>query len=169
MLQTRVSAVCIALVLAGCASYDGRDLVPGQSTSADVEARMGRPAERLARPDGSSVLYFPRGPHGRHTYAASLNADGTLRSLEQTLTHANAMKLLVGKTTAKEVRELFGPPGTVSHYARQDREVWEYKWLDAEDKRVFWMQFSSDGILREAINMHDFDTDPPGGPGGDMP
>ena len=163
-----VAVVC-AMLLGGCVSYDGRGLIAGQSTAAEVEASMGRPAERLAKADGGSVLYYPRGPSGRHTYAVSLAADGKLQGIDQRLTHANAMKLMVGSSTAKEVRELFGPPSMVAHYARQGREVWEYKWLEGEDKRVFWMQFSGDGILREAINMHDFDSDPPGGPGGDMP
>ena len=155
------AAISAAILLAGCAAYDGRGLVAGRSTAADVQALMGPPAERLAKDDGSSVLYYPRGPFGRQTYAATLGADGVLRGIEPLLTHENAMKLVVGTTTAKEVRELFGPPSWISHYPRQGRHVWEYKWANVEDKRVFWMQFSDDGILREAINMHDFESDPP--------
>jgi len=41
--------------------------------------------------------------------------------------------------------------------------VWEYKWLDVADRRVFWVQFSEDWVVREVINMHDFESDPPGG------
>ena len=169
MARRLYAGICAAVLLAGCASYDGRGLVAGQSSARDVEALMGPPAERLARPDGSSLLYYPRGPLGRHTYVVTLGANGTVLDIDQRLTQANAMKLMAGKTTLKEVRELFGPPGEVAHYARQDRLVWEYKWKDGEDKRVFWMQFSGDGILREAINSHDYDSDPPGGPPGTMP
>jgi hypothetical protein len=61
------------------------------------------------------------------------------------------------------VRELFGPPGEVSRLPRQQREVWEYKWLYYDDKRVLWVQFSDDGIVREAINMHDYESDPVSG------
>ena len=155
--------ICVLVLFAGCAAYDGRGLVPGTSTVAEVEALMGPPTERFAKPDGGSVLFYPKGPFGRQTFAVTLGADGVLRGIEQVLTHANAMKLVVGVTTAQQVRELFGPPSWVSHFPRQERHVWEYKWKDVEDKRVFWMQFSYDGILREAINMHDFDSDPPGG------
>jgi len=169
MIRFLQAGVAAFALLAGCASYDGRTLVAGQSTTADVEALMGPPAEKVARTDGGNALYYPRGPSGRHTYVVTVDAKGTVLGVDQRLTAANAMKLMTGTTTAREVRELFGPPGTVSHYARQDREVWEYKWKDVEDKRVFWMQFSSDGILREAINSHDFDSDPPGGPAGSMP
>ena len=157
----RVWLAAAIAMLAGCAVYDGRGLVPGQSTAADVQALMGPPVERLAKPDGTSILYYPKGPLGRATYAATLGADGVLRGIEQVLTHENAAKLVVGITTAQEVRELFGPPSWVSHFPRQGRHVWEYKWRNVEDRRVFWMKFSDDGILREAINSHDFDSDPP--------
>ena len=41
-------AVLVSLglaLLAGCAGYSGRGLVPGQSTAADLQAVMGAPAE----------------------------------------------------------------------------------------------------------------------------
>ena len=94
-----VAVVSAMLLLGGCVSYDGRGLIAGQSTAAEVEASMGRPAERLAKADGGSVLYYPRGPSGRHTYAVSLAADGRLQGIDQRLTHANAMKLMVGSST----------------------------------------------------------------------
>ena len=163
MRRVLLVVVFAAALLAGCAAYDGRGLIPGKSTGADVEALMGPPTERIRKPDGVSILFYPRGPVGRQTFAATLDADGVLSGMEQVLTHENAMKLVVGSTTAQQVRELFGPPGWISHFPRQERHVWEYKWINVEDKRVFWMQFSYDGILREAINMHDFASDPPGG------
>lgn len=152
------------LALAGCASYDGRGLVPGAATAAQVEAQMGPAAMRVPRPDGGTVLYFPRGPEGRHTYAVTIGADGTMRSIDQRLTLANYNKLMVGKTTATEVRELFGPPDPYSttKLALSGREVWEYKWLDFQEKRIFWFQFSEDGILREAMNSRDDFHESPG-------
>lgn len=152
-----------AALLCGCASYDGRGLQPGKSTAAEVEALMGPPAERRVSAEGGSVAYFTRGPLGRHTYAATYGPDGVLRSIEQVLTYENANKLVPGTTTRQQVRELFGPPGEVSRLPRQQREVWEYKWLYYDDKRVLWVQFSDDGIVREAINMHDFAADPVSG------
>lgn len=154
----------LALVLGGCASYDGRGLVPGASTAAQVEAQMGPAAMRVSQPDGGTVLYFPRGPEGRHTFAVTVGPDGTMRSIDQRLTLANYNKLMAGKTTAKEVRELFGPPDQYSttKLALSGREVWEYKWLDFQEKRIFWFQFSEDGILREAMNSRDDFHESPG-------
>jgi hypothetical protein len=160
-------AVCAALV-AGCASYDGRGLVPGGSTGAQVEALMGKPSERVSKPDGSSVLYYSRNPVGRHAYAVTLGPDGVMRGIEQRLTLANINKLMAGKTTSAEARELFGPPDpySVGYLPLMQRDVWEYKWLEYDDRRVLWLHFSKDGILREVINAHDFAADEPsGGPG----
>ena len=153
------------LVLGGCASYDGRGLQPGVSSVAQVEALMGPPSERRAAADGGSVAVFARGPVGRHTYLVTFGPDGVMRTIDQVLTYANAEKVIPGTSTRAEVRELLGPPGTVSRLPRQEREVWEYKWEHYEEKRVLWVQFSDDGIVRESMNLHDFAADPVSGRG----
>lgn len=170
MMKAAFLAVTVALTAGACASFDGGGLVPGSSTTAQVEASMGAPSERLARPDGGSVLYYSRNPVGRHAYAVTVGPDGVLRRIEQRLTRANMDKLVPGATTAKDVRELFGPPfpATVGRSPLTQREVWEYKWLEVDDKRVLWVYFSPDGVLREFSNSHDFGADEPTG-GGSMP
>ena len=152
---------CVALLSAGCASYDGR----GLTTLAQVESTMGRPALRVAAADGGSVLYYPRAPLGRHTYAVTIAADGSVRGIEDRLTLATINKLQVGTSTKKDVQELLGPPYpyTVSTLALSSREVWEYPWLDFQEKRILWVQFSPDGILREAMNARDDWNETPGG------
>lgn len=165
-LRNLTACALALLLLAACAAYDGRGLVAGRSTQVEVEALMGPVAERRPLADGGSVLYFTRAPQGRHSYAATLGADGILRSLEQILTLENINALMAGSTNRNEVRERFGPPGTASRLPRQERDVWEYKWLHYDDKRVLWVQFSDDGIVREVINMHDFTADGPRGRGG---
>ncbi len=164
-MRTVLLAFCAILVLGGCASYDGRGLTPGAATLAQVESTMGTPAARVARPDGSSVLYFRRNPGGRHAYAVTLGPDGVMRGIEQRLTLENINKLMLGKTTATEARELFGPPDphSVSYLPLAKQEVWEYKWLWFDDERVLWLQFSADGVLRVAMNAHDFAAEKPSG------
>ena len=164
MTRTNLLGVCVVLA-AGCASFDGRGLVPGASTGAQVEALMGKPDERVAKPDGSSVLYYTRNPVGRHTYAVTLGPEGVMRSIDQRLTPANMGKLRTGATTKSEVRALFGPPfpATIATQPLNQREVWEYKWLQVDDKRVLWVYFSPDGILREFNDTHDFGADEPSG------
>ena len=59
----------LVLLLAGCASYDGRGLRPGVSSEAEVRGLMGPPAIELAVDDGGKRLAYPRGPLGTQTSA----------------------------------------------------------------------------------------------------
>ena len=153
------------LLLAGCASYDGRGLVPGQSTVREVEALMGAPADRRTGPNGDTVLYYPRGPAGMHTYAVRVSSGGVLRSIDQVLTVENLPKLVPGVTTSDQVREQFGPPARVSRLDRQQRDVWEYHMHNLLQESYFlFVQLSYDGIVREVLFLKDYNREP-GGPG----
>lgn len=159
-------ATCLAAaLLAGCASYSGKGLIPGTSTAADVEALMGRPAERIAKPDGGSVLFYPHAPVGRETYAVSIGADGKVQAVEQRLTDANIARLVLGTTTATEVRELFGSPWRTTRYSRLERDVWEYPMDPVAMPYILYVQFSSDGIVREAFKLRDYVAERPSGKG----
>jgi hypothetical protein len=165
-MKTLYVATCLAAgLIAGCASYSGSSLVAGKSTAAEVEALMGKPAERVEKPGGGSVFYYPRGPAGRETYAVSIGADGKVQSVEQRLTDANIARLVRGTTTAKEVRELFGPPALTTRLPRLQREVWEYPMDNIAMPYLLLVQFSGDGIVREVFKIKDYAAEPPSGPG----
>lgn len=156
----RASALCIALAAAlaaaGCASYDGRGLVPGQSTARDVEALMGPPAERLTLAGGDSVWFYPRQPFGMQVYAVRLSAEGLVRAVEARLTEENVARLVPGASTKKDVRELFGPPWETGFLPRQQREVWGYKMENAaRAMHDLYVQFSADGVVREVLMVRD--------------
>jgi len=168
-MTTRTAITLAVLVLmAGCASFDGRNLVPGKSTRAEVEATMGRPAEVLARPNGDTRLYFSRLPMGREIYVATVGNDGVLRGIDRTLTRKNIAGIKEGMNAA-DVREALGPPYRSVYMKLIDRDVWEYPWRIVEDRRILWVQFSRDAIVQEVIEMHDFESDPPSGPPGSKP
>jgi hypothetical protein len=163
--STRFTVLLASLFVAGCASFDGRGLVPGQSSEADVVATMGEPAQTLERPGGEKLLYFSRLPFGRQIYKATLGRDGVLRSLEPTLTPPNIRGLELDKATQEQVRELLGPPYRVARAPFKPLDVWEYWWRIAEDRRILWASFSDDGVMRELLEMHDYQADPPSGRG----
>ena len=150
-----VSVSLLALCLGACASYDGRGLVPGQSRAADVEALMGRPAEKLVNAAGETVWFYPHAPAGRDTFAVSMRSDGTLIGIEQRLTKRNTSRVVPGSTTTKEVREFFGPPYQIWKAPVQKRDVWDYPMLVDNRLANFFVQFSDDGIVREAYLLHD--------------
>lgn len=162
MIRTASILAGLAL-LAGCASFSGSSLVPGKSTRAEVEATMGHPAESLARQNGDTLLYYSRLPFGREMFVATVRSDGVLRGIEQRLTRQHIAKIAAG-AQAKEVRELLGPPFRVVRMTRMERDVWEYPWREIEERRILWVQFSNDGQVREVIEMHDYESDPPSGP-----
>lgn len=152
-----VCAVLAAVVPAGCASFDGRGLVAGRSTAAEVEALMGAPVERISLPSGDTVLYFSRQPAGRAMYAVTVGADGVMKSIEQRITRQNIAKIVAGAWTKKDVRELLGPPALAGRLAFKAREWWEYKFREFPDyeNRVLWVQFSEDGVVREVFETLD--------------
>jgi len=159
----RAAAAAMLALAVACASFDGRGLVPGRSSGAEVEALMGRPAQRLERPDGTKLLYFSRQPAGRAMYVATLGPDGVLRSLEQRLVREQFEKIVAGAWTRDQVSELLDPPWMTGYFPRQKREWWEYKFAELSDKRVLWVQFSDDGVVREVMNMPDPEEVRPGG------
>jgi hypothetical protein len=149
-------AAAALLVLAGCASYDGRGLVAGRSTAAEVEGLMGQPREKLALKDGDTIWFYPRNPMGRDTYAVRVSPDGRVRSVEQTLTVENSARLVAGTSTTRDVREIFGPPNRVIRMGMQQRDAWEYfLYNGVQVPHTLYVQASADGIVREVFLVRD--------------
>ena len=160
------SLFLILILAAGCASFDGAGLVPGRATAEQVEAVMGAAAERRQK-GAETWLYFPRQPYGKAMFVARIGTDGRLVAIEQRLTEENVNRLQAGTSTREEMREIFGPPTTVSDYPRQDRQVWGYRMFYGGWRGVvLYAQFSPDGILRELSRIHEEDENPKMGAGG---
>ena len=160
-----LTACVAALLLAGCASYDGRGLVAGTSTEKDVIDVMGQPTEKLTLSIGDSVWFYSRQPYGRRIFAVRLAPDGALRGIEQTLTRENVDKIRANVDTQKDARERLGPPWQVGRMTLQQRDTWEYWMWEFEywPKRLI-VQFSYDGMVREVMILRD-PTEDGGTPG----
>src|SRR2546422_2149458 len=150
-----IAAAAVAIVLAGCASYSGRGLAPGQSSAAEVEAVMGRAAAKRPGPDGETVLWFPRMPYGDGTYAARVGADGRLIAIEQRLTEENIASIERGRATADQVLDLVGPPYRVDPFPRMEREVWTYKMQVFPLPKALFVQPPPARVVREVYYMDD--------------
>jgi hypothetical protein len=150
-----VFLACLAAFLTSCASpYGGRDLPQG-SSMAEVQATMGAPRETVLDSRGYTVWFYPSGPNGRTTWAASFMPDGRLVTVEQRLTKENFASVQPGATTQKQIREVFGPPWVAWRMPFAPSTEWDYRVL--VDNRYFdwFVRFSDDGILREAYLLHD--------------
>lgn len=161
--MTRTIGFLAGLLLAGCATFDGSTLVPGQATEKEVIAMMGEPAQVLKRPDGGALLYFDRQQTGPAMFVAQIGADGRLRSIDQRLVYANIHAVKEGMRAA-EVRELLGPPFTNSRLPRLKFDVWEYPWRHAvRELRVLYVHFDDEGVVRRIVERHDYERDPENG------
>ncbi len=164
-LKLRLAGLAAVMLVAGCASFDGGGLAERGATAAEVEALMGAPSAVVEAPGGGRILYFSRLPAGKQIFAVTIGSDGKTREVKPLLTRENIDRLKPGQMTAREVRELIGPPDPqlTMRLARQQRNVWEYPWMDIADRRVLSVQFSDDGVLREVIDLRDDYYESPGG------
>jgi hypothetical protein len=155
-------ALCLAATLAACASFDGRGLMPGQSTAAEVESVMGAPAEVRKMVNGETWYYYPRQPYGRTTFVARLAPDGRLLAVEQRLTDENVAKLIPNTTRAEQVRDLFGPPWSTMQVARMERDIWTWHMRRFGDPGIpvsLNVQLSPDGVVREVYIIDESSRD----------
>ena len=156
-MKIKLFAALLVLLLAGCASFDGRGLVAGQSTAKDVEALMGVPTERIKLADGDTAWYYARQPTGRMMYAVRISPDGVMRSREQLLTEQNIARLYRDTTTREQARAIVGPPWRTARLERQARDVWEYTMFNAGLEEYFlYLQFSYDDVLREVMMLQEY-------------
>lgn len=148
-------AAALVALLAGCAgSYDGGDLTPGRSTGEEVVKAMAPLAEKRAGANGETVLWFPRLPYGRVSYAARIGQDDRLVAVEQRLTREYLDLLKPGISRESDVRDVLGPPNRIDRFARQGRDSWSYQAHGIEPQLII-VQLSMDGVVREAFMMND--------------
>ena len=162
-LSLLAGSVAIVAVLAGCASYDGRGLVPGQSRAEDVQTVMGTPTEKIAASGNDTLWFYSRNPSGFHSYAVRIGSDGVMRNIEQRLTVENMQKLRPGTTTASETRQLLGPPWRVASNARLGGESWDYRMYDStQQEHNLSVDFGTNGVVRQVVFLRELVNEPCG-------
>ncbi len=137
----------IAVLLAGCAAYDGRGLQPGVSTESDVRRLMGTPAVEFANADGSRRLAYPRGPLGAQTYMADVGADGKVGAVRSVLTDDTFQQIQPGMTR-DEILRMIGPPGETMAFPRLKQVAWDYRFADTWGyQAIFSVSFNENGVV----------------------
>ena len=67
-------------------------------------------------------------------------------------------RVAVDRTKANEVRELLGPPSRTLWLRAEQREAWGYAYPGDYERRVFWVEISPDGVVRDVSDSPDFDA-----------
>ena len=136
---TLLPAVLTALLLSGCASYDGAGLKPGVATEHDVVGLMGRPALSWRTTDGARVLAYPRGPEGYQTYFATIAPDGRLAGIANVLTERHFALVTPGMSETR-VLHLIGPPYApwTAYFKARDELVWEWRYCSVLNEASYF-------------------------------
>ncbi len=138
------ASLSIAL-LAGCASYDGRGLLVGQSSLEDVTQVMGPPAMQWTEANGVKQLAYPRGPAGVHTYMVRVGPDGKLQGIANVMDMAAFATIKKGMT-AEEVTKILGPSVQLwtQYFERRDELVWGWRYCDdGSELARFYVMFDA--------------------------
>ena len=146
-----ITALIFALVIAGCASYNGRGLKPGISTVDDVIQLMGQPAMRWQEAGGGEQLAYPLGPAGFNTFMVMIDSKGVMSSLQGVLDMQHFALIRQGMTK-NEVLRILGPsqPQWTVFFERRDELVWEWRYCDAwnEPARFNVLFDNTTGLVR---------------------
>lgn len=111
-------------------------LAIGASTEGDVRAAMGAPETTWEEENGARILEYPKGPEGARTWIFDIDPNGKLTGYHQALAPENFGRIQPGMSK-DDVRRLLGKPRTVVNFNRLKEEVWDYRYLDNQQQRLF--------------------------------
>jgi hypothetical protein len=151
---TRALVVALSVLLAACASYDGRGLRPGESGAEQVLAVMGSPALRWTDADGAQQLAYPRGPAGFHTFMVRIGPDGRLRSIENVLDLSHLAQVLPGMSKDQVLRTLGPPDETLTvYFPARDELAWDWRFNEGfpQPMRMIVLFDASAGTVRSTL------------------
>lgn len=145
---SRLTVLCVAVMLLAC-DFNGDSMLRernlaklqvGMATEADVTKVMGTPGRVWHNPDSTRTLEYPMGPMGIHTWMVTLSLNGILTSVDQVLTEDNFDTINAGMTH-EQISRLLGKPKSIVQFKRKDEEVWDWKYKNVYEERLFNVHF----------------------------
>ena len=134
----------VLVLLAACDPQRISELEEGVATEADVRARFGEPAAVYTDETGGRTFEYPRQPAGQVNYMITVGPDGKMTALRQVLKPANFARVVAGWDKA-EVRRLLGRPAKTQRYALKQTEVWDWRFAEGNEAKLFSVTFDNDG------------------------
>ena len=136
--------VLLITLLVGCDPQKVAELEEDVSTEADVRSRFGEPARVWVEPNGDRTFEYPRQPAGHTNYMITIGGSGRMTSLRQVLNTANFAKVTPG-LDKDQVRRTLGLPAKVQSYSLKDVEIWDWRFADGPEIKVFSVTFDKHG------------------------
>lgn len=150
-----LSGAAVALAaLVGCDARRLERLQVGISTEADVRREFGEPAAVLPEADGARTFEYPRQPEGQENWFLTIGPDGKLRQVRQALTPATFALVAAGMDQA-QVRRLLGRPAATKVYELKREQVWDWRYADGGQARMFSVTFDADGRVLATASRDD--------------
>ena len=140
--------------LPGCDPKNIAELEEGVATEADVRAKFGEPVAVYPEANGSRTFEYPRQPEGQRNYMISIGSDGKMTALRQVLTPETFTAVTPGLDKS-QVRRLLGRPGKTQTFALKQEEIWDWRFLDRAQGKLFSVTFDKDGIVTGSASMLD--------------
>jgi outer membrane protein assembly factor BamE (lipoprotein component of BamABCDE complex) len=154
-MRLAILALTSALLLVACDPQRIEKLEEGVATEADVRKQFGEPHATYNEADGSKTFEYSRQPEGQVAYMITIGADGKMSALRQVLKPAEFAKIKPGMDKA-EVRRVLGKPAKTAKFAlKPDEEHWDWRWLDAQQPKLFSVTFDRDGKVMASAMAED--------------
>ena len=142
--------------LAGCIGPQA--LVPGQSTVVDMRARVGTPTDIRFDRNGDELWEYARGPAGYETYLVRVGTDEKVKEVTQLLTEDQLMKIVPGKMTKADARNLLGRPSDQTFTGAGT--VWSWRFYRSGMQPGYLLvTFNPDNTVKERIAIMDTSGD----------
>ncbi len=141
----------LLFLLGGCAGPSA--LVPQESTATQVRDRMGAPTDIRFDRNGDELWEYATGPAGTQTWLVRLGPDGRVKERVQLLTAENFARIVPGKSSKRDVRDILGRPGDQSYF--HGEAVWEWRMQDSPRTGRYMVRFTVDNVVKEALVLLD--------------
>lgn len=153
-----IAAVGAAALVTGCDPIAMKDLKPGLSTEADVRDAMGRPDMEWPEANGARTLEYTRQPAGAVNYMITIDANGTMQSLEQVLNAQNFARIQPGMHY-DQVRRILGKPAKDVWYPLKNEHHfdWRYQENPSEETRIFTVVTTKDRQVLRSMSGPDYE------------
>lgn len=140
----RAAVFAVLALLVGCDPQKVAELEEDVSTEADVRSRFGEAAAVYIELNGDRTLEYPRQPAGHANYMITIGSNGRMTALRQVLNLANFANVVPG-LDKDQVRRRLGRPAKVQAYALKEVEVWDWRFADGPEMKIFSVTFDKSG------------------------